>query len=207
MGKTKAPGKASQGMPVRKWAAGRGALFLIAGLFAASATLRLGAGPGRAIAQGVAALNASAQTPDKAMPSQPQPPLDDILAALAKRSAELDEKERRLEERSVALAAAQARISADMKALKKARDELAATMARAQTAAEDDLKRLTSVYENMKPKQASSLFEKMNPEFAAGFIGRMRPDAAAQIMAGMSPESAYAISVILAGRNANAPVE
>ena len=46
------------------------------------------------------------------------------------------------------------------------------------------------------------MFEQMAPEFAAGFLGRMKPAAAANVMAGLSPMSAYAISVLLAGRNA-----
>jgi hypothetical protein len=45
----------------------------------------------------------------------------------------------------------------------------------------------------------------MDPEFAAGFLGRMRPDAAGAVMAGLSAEKAYAVSVILAGRNAGVP--
>jgi flagellar motility protein MotE (MotC chaperone) len=47
----------------------------------------------------------------------------------------------------------------------------------------------------------------MSPEFAAGFLGRMAPEAAAAILSGMSAEAAYGISVIVAGRNANAPTE
>ncbi|MEP4475030.1 MAG: hypothetical protein ABJ024_08265, partial [Lentilitoribacter sp.] len=78
-------------------------------------------------------------------------------------------------------------------------------MALANTAAEDDLVRLTAVYENMKPKDASALFEQMEPGFAAGFLGRMRADAAAGILSGLSPQVAYSISVILAGRNADIP--
>jgi flagellar motility protein MotE (MotC chaperone) len=35
----------------------------------------------------------------------------------------------------------------------------------------------------------------------------MRPDAAAAVLAGMSPEKAYAVSAILAGRNAMVPKE
>jgi flagellar motility protein MotE (MotC chaperone) len=56
----------------------------------------------------------------------------------------------------------------------------------------------------MKPKDASLLFERMSPDFAAGFLGRMRPDAAAAIMSGLPPELGYSISVLLAGRNADA---
>ena len=74
-------------------------------------------------------------------------------------------------------------------------------------AVENDLAALTSVYENMKPKEAAPLFEAMDPVFAAGFLARMRPEVAAGIMAKLSPDAAYSISVILAGRNANVPRE
>jgi flagellar motility protein MotE (MotC chaperone) len=47
----------------------------------------------------------------------------------------------------------------------------------------------------------------MDPGFAAGFLGRMRPDAAAAVLAGMDPAAAYAISAIIAGRNARAPTD
>ena len=70
--------------------------------------------------------------------------------------------------------------------------------------AEDDLVQLTSVYENMKPKEAALLFERMSPDFAAGFLGRMRPEDAAAIMSGLPPELGYSISVLLASRNADA---
>ena len=80
-----------------------------------------------------------------------------------------------------------------------------ATLSLADEASEKDILRLTSVYENMKPKDAAILFEQMEPNFAAGFLGRMRPDIAAEILSGLSPEVAYSISVILAGRNANVP--
>jgi len=81
------------------------------------------------------------------------------------------------------------------------------TIALAESASDNDLDRLTKVYESMKPKQAAALFEQMNPNFAAGFLGRMRPEAAAMIMAGLSPEAAHSFSVVLAGRNANVPRE
>jgi flagellar motility protein MotE (MotC chaperone) len=35
----------------------------------------------------------------------------------------------------------------------------------------------------------------------------MQPQAAAAILAGMPPDTAYAMSVLIAGRNANAPRE
>jgi flagellar motility protein MotE (MotC chaperone) len=78
-------------------------------------------------------------------------------------------------------------------------------LALADGAAEDDLVRLTAVYEAMKPADAAALFQTMAPEFAAGFLGRMRAEAAAAVISGMTPESAYSISVLIAGRNALVP--
>jgi flagellar motility protein MotE (MotC chaperone) len=47
----------------------------------------------------------------------------------------------------------------------------------------------------------------MAPEFAAGFLGRMKPDAAAAILGGMTANKAYAVTILLASRNAGAPTE
>ena len=94
-----------------------------------------------------------------------------------------------------------------MRALEEAEGILNATIAMAESASQTDVAQLTTVYENMKPKEAAALFEEMSPEFAAGFLGLMRPDVAAAIMTRLAPATAYSFSVVLAGRNANAPTE
>ena len=104
-----------------------------------------------------------------------------------------------------ALSVADQTIARKLAALTEAEEKLRATLALADTAAEDDLIRLTAVYQNMKPAEAAALFEEMDPQFAAGFLGRMDPAAAAGVLAGLSPQAAYSVSVILAGRNANVP--
>ncbi len=131
--------------------------------------------------------------------------VEQMLASISDRQAQLDQRERRLENRMQALNVAENRLKENTQRLIDAENRLSETLAIADSAAEDDLARLTAVYENMKPKQATGLFEKMAPEFAAGFLGRMRADSAAAVMATLSPEKAYKISVILAGRNARAP--
>ena len=190
----------------------RGALYLIAGLFLASGLLRLGSGTGSAIAREVEALSNSAQT--EALQPEPEPAacqtdeaIGELLSDLKQREERIRKTEAELEDRRQAIAVAEEGIRQNLEVLAKAEQRLKATIATAETAAEDDLSRLTSVYENMKPKDAALLFEEMDPQFSAGFLGRMRPDAAAAIFAGLSPEKAYSISVILAGRNANVPTE
>ncbi|MBV1868356.1 MAG: hypothetical protein KUG69_10705 [Marinosulfonomonas sp.] len=190
-------------MPVRKWSSGRGALLIIGVTFSLSALTRLGGGVGQAIAKEVAELSADVSTTHDPLQCETSESITKILAVLRVRETDMNERQRHLEEKEVSLSLAEDQIRKNLIALTLAEEKLAATIATSETAAESDLARLTSVYENMKPKDAATLFEEMNPNFAAGFMGRMRPDAAAQIMAGLAPKTAYSISVILAGRNAN----
>lgn len=193
-------------MPKKRWGAGRGALWIVALVLISSAGLRLGGSTGSAIAKGVAAMQGEPQqSNDLTCEGEGDPSA--LLKALRSRETALEQREADLQQRSAALDLARQEIQASMAALEQAEEDLKSTLAIAETAAENDLAKLTSVYENMKPKEAAPLFEAMAPDFAAGFLGRMRPDAAAAVMAGLQPETAYTISVILAGRNARAPTE
>lgn len=182
--------------------AGRGALVLIAGLLAVSGIIRVSNGVGQVMALETmpAAKTASAIAGCEADPGTAA-----LLAALQGREARLATDEAAIAGRKQALAIADQQIQARLAELLAAEQQLSATLALADTAAEDDLSRLTTVYENMKPKEAAALFEVMEPDFAAGFLGRMRADAAAGVMAGLTPATAYAVSVVLAGRNASVP--
>ena len=185
---------------------GRKVLLAIAMMLALSGMLRLGSGAGSAFASGSGKTAPDTAASDPATCTTP----DDIalvLSSLDEREARVAMLESDLADRMQALSVAETQIQRNLAALEEAEERLASTMARASTAAEEDLDRLTKVYENMKPKQAAPVFAAMDPEFAAGFLGRMRPDVAAAILAGLDPEAAYAISALLAGRNANVPTE
>lgn len=186
----------------------RGGLVLIASLLLGSALLRLGDNAGQAFALANEKLDISKLEPAPAaalcnIPDDLKP----MLEAFRKREERLTLREEALRDRMQALSLADEKVSEKLAALEAAETALRETIALAESAAEDDLDRLTKVYETMKPKQAAALFEEMTPEFAAGFLGRMRPDAAAAILAGLSPEAAHTFSVVLAGRNANVPSE
>jgi flagellar motility protein MotE (MotC chaperone) len=190
----------------RRGRGARGILWLLATGFLLSGLLRLGGETGFAIASGLAtAVSAGADSASVDCP--PPPDIAEVLALLQDRESLIDAREAALADRMQALAVAETRIADSLAALEAAESSMEATMALASSAAEDDLARLTTVYENMKPKDAAPLFAAMAPEFAAGFLGRMRPDAAAAILAGLDPEAAYSISVLLAGRNSEAPTE
>lgn len=180
---------------------GRGALMIIACLLAGSGALRLGQGAERYFMMS-ATNQVEATGPEVCAPAGEETKL---LEALRAREAAVSGREQDIDVRAQTISIAEAAIDAKMKELAEAEAELAKTMAIADRAADEDVARLVSLYENMKPKQAAPLFEEMAPEFAAGFLSRMRPDAGAAILAGLDPKSAYSISVLMAGRNANAP--
>lgn len=196
---------------------GRGAILVIATLLFSSAALRLGTGAGDAIAQVLTqpmkqAPNAARQedvfessTAGTASKTVDRAGLDALLTALLEREQRVEKLESKIEIRKKALEVADEEIQRRLTALVDAEEKLRRTLAIANDAAESDLVQLTSVYENMKPKEAAAIFAEMEPDFAAGFLGRMRSDTAAAIMTGLPPETAYSISAILAGRNANIP--
>lgn len=173
-------------------------LFALAAILGVSGLVRLGDATGTAIALEFAAGGSPDALPGEGV---------DVAAALAAmqaRSADLDRREFAVEERLRALEAAEKTLDAQLLALRDAEERLRALMAVAEESAKSDLAQLTSVYENMKPKEAALLFARMSPEFAAGFLGRMRPESAAAIMSGLPPDLAYSISVLVAGRNSDA---
>lgn len=181
---------------------GRGALIAVAVVLAGSGVLRLAQS-----AEHAYFLMATNQVDDVEVTDGCTPAEDGskFLTALRAREANLSEREQKIEMREQTMAMAETAIKAKMEELSQAEAELAKTMSIADRAADEDVARLVALYENMKPKQAAPLFEEMAPEFAAGFLARMRPDAAALILAGLDPTKAYSISVLMAGRNANAP--
>lgn len=188
--------------------AGRGSLMIIGFLLFGSAFIRVGLETGKAVATENPFLETTLRESGEAT-SQPQQEntetLSKMLIAFQEREAKIALQEEQIAIKKQALDIAEEEIQRRLDVLQDAENKLRSMLALADSAAEDDLTTLTSVYENMKPKDAAALFEEMEPAFAAGFLGRMRPDAAAGIMAGLSPQVAYSISVILAGRNANAP--
>lgn len=177
----------------------RGVLACLGLLMIASGALRLGFG--LEMANAVTAPEPPAAAPPQTCPSPPA----ELLAALQERENRTATRELALADRLAALALTEAAVAKRIAELEASEAELSETLARADGAAEQDLGRLTAVFEAMKPKEAAALFETMAPEFASGFLGRMRPDAAAAVLSGMRAEAAYSLSLLLASRNALVP--
>ncbi|NVO22432.1 MotE family protein [Donghicola mangrovi] len=184
-----------------------GSLIAIAALFATGGFLKIG----------MSATQAVALVPEMAIGHKEdafvdyrEEELKDLFAALAKREAfndarskQLDAKEREIDAKLATLEVKRVEAQALIAELQEENERLRRTMGQGETASADDLEQLTKVYEAMKPKDAANLFAEMDMEFAAGFLGRMKPQAAAAVMGNLPSAKAYAVSAILAGRNAS----
>lgn len=185
-----------------------GVLITVSGMLLASVGLRLA--DGDMVSAAYAAVTEPDVTAQHMIDVAQCPPTqeaEEVLAAFAERDSALAQREQALAERQDQIAAAEVELTNRLSELVAAEESLQLTLSLAERAAETDVGRLTTVYENMKPRDAAALFSTMAPDFAAGFIGRMNPESAAAILTGLEPDIAYAISVVLAGRNADVPTE
>ena len=184
-----------------------GVLSVIATLLIVSGAIRIGSGTSSAFAADAvppAPAEAGAEIETACAPTEAPA---ELLAALRTREERVATQESQIADRMQALRLAETEIEEKLAALQAAESSLADTLNIARGAAAEDIGRLTAVYENMPPEEVASLFEEMDPEFSSGFLARMAPEAAAAVMTNLSPTTAYSISVVIAGRNANAPRE
>ena len=184
-----------------------GVLTVVSVLLIGSAGVRLASGTGAAIAREVQSQPDLPNARPMEVAAIQEAGLKQMYDDLVAREAAVAEQEELLAARLTELNQAELAISEQLAQLEQAEASLRETLALAENASETDLTQLTTVYENMKPKEAAELFEEMSPEFAAGFIGRMRPEAAAGILAGLSPQAAYSISAVMAGRHMDVPTQ
>lgn len=172
-----------------------------------SAVIRLGTG-GVALAEELAThVEEPPMASTPVVSSAPEQEVGLLLKSIRNRQEQLSKREVEIAERQLELNFVEQRIAQQLAVLKQAEQKLADTLAIADSAAENDLKQLTEVYEKMKAKNAAEIFGTMEISFAAGFLSRMKPESAAGILSEMPPNAAYSISVVMAGKNANAPAE
>ena len=136
----------------------------------------------------------------------PTAPIRAALDEVERLRAELADREAEIVERERAVDAAQILIEERLAALSATEDRLTALLALSDTAAETDIDRLTRVYETMEPDAAAPLFAQNGNQLRCrvplAHVARRKcgPD----VRAG-PPRRPYAISVVLATRNAGAP--
>lgn len=185
------------------------ALYVISLIFCALLFARAAAVTSEAIGTKAVAETAAAETQDGAAldgkmareaPSQCL--TGDVLDVLQADQKKLTERFAAISAREQTLATLEAKLSDQMIQIEAANKALEARIDMMKTVANDDIAHLVKMYEIMKPKQAAEIFNSMDPAFAAGFLRQMDGERAGMIMANMESRKSYAVSVIMASKNA-----
>ncbi len=124
----------------------------------------------------------------------------ELLQQLAKRRAELDQREKDLADRAAMLEAVQQRITTKVGEQQKLKSDIEKLTGGGQDAGSMKYRRLVKIYESMKPDEAARILEKMDGEVLLEVVTRMGERRLAPILAQMNPLKAQAITVAMAMR-------
>ncbi|MCQ8241669.1 MotE family protein [Rhizosaccharibacter radicis] len=128
-----------------------------------------------------------------------------LLQELRKRRESLDARQKQLDEREALLQALQQKLSSRVDQLASIQDGLARQDADRKRQEQDNWKRLVTVYEDMKPKDAAAIFDVLDIHVLLEVIGRMNERKASAALAAMQPERARLVTQMLAKRRNDAP--
>lgn len=124
----------------------------------------------------------------------------DLLANLAQRRDQIEQRAREVDLRESLLAAAEKRLDERIAEIKKLETSVKQIVQQYDKQEEQNLQGLVKVYENMKPKDAARIFEKLDPNVLLGVVERMKEAKLALVLADMSPATAQDLTVRLATR-------
>lgn len=122
----------------------------------------------------------------------------DLLQNLSARRAELDKRAQQLDERESILAAAEKRIDTKVGEMKKLQAAIEQLVKKKDKEEQDRYKKLITVYEKMKPKDAARIWNDLDMSILLEVAQGMREASTAAILAQMSPDRARALTTELA---------
>jgi flagellar motility protein MotE (MotC chaperone) len=124
----------------------------------------------------------------------------DLLANLAQRRDQIEQRAREVDLRESLLAAAEKRLDERIAEIKKLEGSIKQIVQQYDKQEEQNLQGLVKVYENMKPKDAARIFEKLDSNVLLGVVERMKEAKLATVLAEMNPATAQDLTVRLATR-------
>jgi flagellar motility protein MotE (MotC chaperone) len=117
-----------------------------------------------------------------------------LANSLAQRRAELDARERELEQRTAMLGVVESRLADTQKNLEGIRDEIKQLVAKYEGLEDEESARLQRVYSNMKPKKAAAIFDTMELDTILSVIRGMSDRKLAPILEAMDPNKAVIVT-------------
>ncbi|MEQ8664747.1 MAG: hypothetical protein RIC16_03400 [Rhodospirillales bacterium] len=120
-----------------------------------------------------------------------------LLQQLSDRRAEIEKRERDIDQRMGLLAAAEARIDNKIRQLRAFQETIEELIVTYDDQQEQKTQSLVRIYENMKPKDAARIFEDLDMDTLLLVAERMKERKLADIMANMNANRARDITVEL----------
>jgi len=125
-----------------------------------------------------------------------------LLEALSNRRKELDSREKKLDLRLALLKAAEKRIDDKIGTLEKIRDEIKLRTVQQKKQRDGKFKKLVSIYEGMKPKEAARIFSRLDGKVVLQVAERIAPRKMSAILAKMDADAAERLTIQLAAKAA-----
>jgi flagellar motility protein MotE (MotC chaperone) len=142
----------------------------------------------------------SAEDGDKEMPQACAMP-EEMLQIINTERQFLEEQKANLARREAEVALASEKLQLEQARLDELKGALDDMFAKIEAAKTDDVRRLVSLYSNMKPKDAAAIMNDLDIEVSVMVLGTMAERNAAPILASLSPVRARAISRIILERS------
>lgn len=136
---------------------------------------------------------------DEAFPSCEIP--ERVLQSLHEERELLENQKRDLVDREAEVALAREKLEIEKTALVELKGSIEELLGKIEAQQTEDLDRLISLYQNMKPAEAATIMNDLDIEVMIMVLGTMQPRVAAPILAKMSPVRARAVSKIILERS------
>jgi flagellar motility protein MotE (MotC chaperone) len=121
-----------------------------------------------------------------------------LVGRLSERRAELDKREADIDMRTALLEAAERRLDERTQALAALEAKVAALVDEKQAAEEEGFKAVVSMYEGMKPKDAAKIFDTLSMSVLLKVARAMSPRKMSPILAAMSADPAQKLTTAMA---------
>ena len=125
-----------------------------------------------------------------------------LVAEVARRSAQLEQREHAVSLREAQVAAAAQLAERQLAELRRMRQTVEALVAHEAAASSADMKLLVGLYSNMKPIQAATVLSQLDPPKAAEILQNLDMETAGPILAAMETAAAVKVTQELQQRGA-----
>ncbi|MBB3266861.1 flagellar motility protein MotE (MotC chaperone) [Azospirillum sp. OGB3] len=125
-----------------------------------------------------------------------------LRAAIAEQKADVTARTRHLGEAEAVLAAAETRATAQIQKLSAIKRDVEALMQQRSNLQQEDLKRMVTIYETMKPRDAARIFNDLETDIIIDVLDRMAERRSAPIIAELEDGKAREVTRLVLQRRA-----